>query len=339
MNMQQGNHMRKRLNRKQREAISTLASRFSPHHKTSEVVSIGGSIACELRDNGRASILKITECSLPETTAAAARTNWISYLHRNGINVPKLVHSTSNSLFESVQIENSSFTGYCYLKIPLDVRDKSYWYQPTFIQRLGRTVGRMHSLAQTYKPDTKECMLPCWDDAPWIRKPESILHHSQTAIVERICELREELNTYNRTENNYGVIHDDLHTGNVFQSRHGLVIVDFDCTHCSWFVAEIASALLFRTWIGPEKEKPESRRVAIHFLKNLLLGYTEEHDIEEVWPEQIPLFLKLREISLFQSFYSHIDLNKPHKDAFLQYVYQSIKSRKPFIEIDFNQLA
>ena len=120
-------------------------------------------------------------------------------------------------------------------------------------------------------------MPPSWDDTPWIRKPESILHHSQTAIVERIYELREELNTYNRSEDNYGLIHDDLHTGNVFQFRDDLVILDFDYSHYNWFVADIASALLFRTWIGPEKEKPESRRVAIDFLRNLLLGYTEEH--------------------------------------------------------------
>jgi len=331
--------MRERLNRKQREAISALARHFCPHHKTLEVVNVGRSIACELHDNSEAFILKITEGSLSEKMTAIARTDWMSYLRHNSINVPKLVYSTSNNLVERAQIENSSFVGYCYLKIQLDVKDRSYWYQPAFIQKLGRTVGRMHSLAATYRPKTEEYMLFSWDDAPWIRKPESILHHSQTAIVERIYELREELSAYNRNEDNYGLIHDDLHTGNVFRSGNDPVILDFDCSHYNWFVADIASALLFRTWIGPEKEKPESQSVAIHFLRNLLLGYTEEHDIEEVWPEQIPLFLKLREISLFQSYYSHVDLNEPHGDASLQYVYQSIKSRKPFIEIDFSRIS
>jgi len=331
--------MQKQLNRKQREAISTFAKHFCPHHKILKVVNIGGSITCELHDDSKAFILKITEGSLSEKTTATARTDWMSYLRRNGIDVPKLVHSTSNNLVEGVQIENSSFAGYCYLKIPLDVKDRSYWYQPAFIQKLGRTVGRMHSLAETYEPNTEGYVPPSWDDTPWIRKPESILHHSQTAIVDRIYELREQLNAYNRSKDNYGLIHDDLHTGNVFQTRDDLVILDFDCSHYNWFVADIASALLFRTWIGPEKEKPESRRVAIDFLRNLLLGYTEEHDIEEEWPERIPLFLKLREISLFQSYYSHVDLNEPHRDAFLQYVYQSIKSRKPFIDIDFSQIS
>ena len=120
--------MRKRLNRKQREAISTLAGHFCPHHRTLEVVNIGGSIACELHDNSKAFILKITEGSLSEKTTATARTDWMSYLRRNGINVPKPIHSTSNNLVESVQIGNSCFVGYCYLKIPLDVKDRSYWY-------------------------------------------------------------------------------------------------------------------------------------------------------------------------------------------------------------------
>lgn len=331
--------MQRRLDRRQREAVGTLACRFCPHYKTLEVVNIGDSITCELHENSKAFILKITEGSLSKKTAAIARTDWMDYLRRRGINVPKFVHSTSNNLVECAQIENSSFVGYCYLKIPIDVKDRSYWYQPPFIQKLGRTVGRMHSLAETYEPNNEEYMLPSWDDIPWISKPESILHQSQTAIVERIYDLREELNAYNRSENNYGLIHDDLHTGNVFKFRNNLVILDFDCSHYNWFVADIASTLLFRTWIGPEKEKPESRSVAIHFLRNLLLGYKEEHDIEEVWPEQIPLFLKLREISLFQSYYSHVDLNQPHGDPFLQYVYQSIVSRKPFIEIDFGRIS
>ena len=64
----------------------------------------------------------------------------------------------------------------------------------------------------------------------------------------------------------------------------------------------------------------------------------EEHDIEETWPERLPLFLKLREISLFQSVYAHVDVNRPHGDSFLEYVYESIKSNKPFIEIDFNRI-
>ena len=143
---------------------------------------------------------------------------------------------------------------------------------------------------------------------------------------------------FDRNKDNYGIIHDDIHTGNVLLLDNDLVILDFDLSHYSWFIGDIASTLLFRTWIGPEKEKPDKIEDATLFLKNILLGYTAEHNIEETWAEKLPLFLKLREISLFQSMYSHVDLKRPPRDNFFKYVYQNIENNKPFLDIDFKAI-
>jgi Ser/Thr protein kinase RdoA (MazF antagonist) len=125
--------------------------------------------------------------------------------------------------------------------------------------------------------------------------------------------------------------------GNVFKVDGRLIILDFGCLHLNWFVAEIASTLLFRTWIGPEKENPETKDMAIRLLRDFIAGYRKEHDLEEGWHERIPLFLKLREISLFTG-YSNIDVNKAQNNALFWYVYRSIGENRPFLDIDFSDI-
>ena len=132
-------------------------------------------------------------------------------------------------------------------------------------------------------------------------------------------------------------MHDDLHAGNVFKVDERVVIIDFECLHVNRFVAEIASALLFRTWIGPEKEKPDVEARALDFLRNLLIGYANEHSLEDRWYELMPLYLKLREISLFAT-HPERDMAELEDNAFLNYVHESVADNRPFLKIDFREV-
>jgi Ser/Thr protein kinase RdoA (MazF antagonist) len=92
-------------------------------------------------------------------------------------------------------------------------------------------------------------------------------------VISAILQLREQIGIYPRTAQNYGLIHDDLHTGNVLNLSGRRFILDFDQLHYSWFAADIASTLLFRVWIGPKKDQPELQSAATGFFRELLRGY------------------------------------------------------------------
>jgi Ser/Thr protein kinase RdoA (MazF antagonist) len=165
-----------------------------------------------------------------------------------------------------------------------------------------------------------------------------VLHPSQAGLVAPILRLRDRITCFPRSPHNYGLIHDDLHTGNVFQSGGKLLVIDFECCHQGWFAAELASALLFRVWIAASKERPEVKVQALEFLRGVTHGYCAQRPLPDGWAEMLPDFLKLREISLYQSFYRTVDRTRGEGDSLCAYLYESIRQEKPFLDLDFTTL-
>lgn len=325
-----------RLETGERIAIETLARRFCPQYDSLKVMRASRNVVVEIGEGRKAFILKARDAGAPDARKVANEAAWISHLYQSGIRVPCLVQSGSGLLVECSPSGNHAFVGYCYEKIPLDSGRSECWDDPRFIQELGSTAGRMHVLAESFQlPDPGN--MPGWDTPEWIRDPEGFFHPSQRGAVGTILKLRRQVSELQQRQGTCGLVHDDLHTGNVFKDDDGLVIIDFECLHVNRFVAEIASALLFRTWIGPEKETPDVEARALDFLRNLLLGYTNEHPLEDTWYELMPLFLKLREISLFAA-YAGIDMNESKDNALVNYIYESVAENRPFLKTDFREV-
>jgi Ser/Thr protein kinase RdoA (MazF antagonist) len=316
--------------------IDVLIRKFCPQYDSLKIISVSRDTVIEVSKNSQSFILKVIRGNTSHGRMTCIETEWMSYLHENGISVPRLIRSESDRLVERVGSGDLMRIGYCYEKAPINFSEKGYWLDPPFIQELGSTVGRMHTLAGSFKP-SEPGSIPSWESREWIRDPEGYFHHSQINIINAIHKLREQFSKLDKGKRSYGLIHDDLHTGNVFKVDGKLVILDFECLHRNWFVAEIASTLLFRTWIGPEKENPETKEMAIRFLSDFIAGYRKEHDLEDGWHERIPLFLRLREISLYAD-YANIDVNRAQSNTLFWYVYRSIGENRPFLDIDFSNI-
>ena len=144
-------------------------------------------------------------------------------------------------------------------------------------------MGEMHRLATSYSGND-HVAYPAWDSNDYLKKADRLLHPSQSRVVEAITSLKAEIARLDKSPSTLGLIHDDLHSGNVFRNEKGIVVLDFECLHKSWFVADISSALLFQVWIGPNKDKPESREKAARFLME---------NMKPVLEEQIPIWRRL----------------------------------------------
>jgi Ser/Thr protein kinase RdoA (MazF antagonist) len=196
----------------------------------------------------------------------------------------------------------------------------------------------MHRLAESF-PSYPQNAYPCWDSEPCIGDPERSFHPSQAKIIGAIRDVKEKISRLEKPEHGFGLIHDDLHSRNVFETNGEIAIIDFECLHRSWFLADIASALLFRVWIGPQKNEAETLTMAKQFLVNLLSGYLEEHDLVNDWRAQRPLFLRLREIRLYGSMFAGQSFSGSSEDSLFHYVFRSISEDRPFLNIDFDDVA
>ena len=234
------------LSPNQLSAVCELARAFYPRHTGLEALHSGEGIVMQITCGERDLILKVLTSSRDMTEAVRARLDWIDHLRRNGVRVPSLVHSTEGRRLAIVAIDQTFYIGYAYGKLPLTSGSKLDYDDPCTVRELGRVMASMHKLANQYRPAAGRSKIGQWDEADWIRSPEQVLHRSQAAVVDAIVQLRSIVSAFPRTAQNYGIIHDDLHSGNVHRLGDGLAVIDFDCCHTGWFAADIASALLFR---------------------------------------------------------------------------------------------
>ena len=318
------------------EAAAILSRRFSPAGTAPVLLHRSEGILLEITCDGQPVVLKIGTSPTDASDAVQARLDWVAHLRAKGLGVPRLLHSTEGKSVETVRLEDIHYSGYAYAKIPLRSRSEIDYGDPAVPPRLGAAMGRMHRLARAYRPTPGRPVIDQWDEAPWLQQPEAVLHPSQAAIAEATVRLHDQIARLPRNAANYGLIHDDLHTGNVFSQDGDLAIIDFDLCHYSWFAADIASTLLFRIWIGPDRERQEVKDAALDFLRGLMRGYRAENDPPPDWVDMLPHFLKLREISLYQSFYRDLDAAAGLRDdEMFAFLYDSIGQNRPFLDVDF----
>lgn len=313
-------------------SVQALVRKFNGDLSHLRLLHQGVGMVFETIREGGPVIIKVNVSSTSTASILQARLCWIRYLQENGLFVPELIPSSDEKLVEEVEADSMFYAAYVYHKIPLSEENKINWNEPDMPMKLGRTMGQMHHLAKVYCPPVDLSPIEQWYDADWIQSPEQVIHPSQEPVISAILNLRQQIALFPKTPQSYGLIHDDLHTGNVFNLSGRLFILDFDLVHYSWFAADIASALLFRVWIGPEKDNPELQQAATHFLHDLLMGYCTQETPPPGWQEMLPVFLKIREVSLFQSDFRSLSVEQGRQDPFFAYVFDNIAHNHPFLK-------
>ena len=147
------------------------------------------------------------------------------------------------------------------------------------------------------------------------------------------------LSAFERKESTFGLIHNDFHQGNLIITKDGTITtIDFDDCAYNWYAQDIAVAFYHAYWQhssynGNNKAFPHT------FMNHFFKGYQVENFLHEDIVEQIPIFLKLREIFLYQLFdrtWDKNNLEEWQKYTFLD-LEEKIKKSIPYAGIsDFS---
>jgi Ser/Thr protein kinase RdoA (MazF antagonist) len=157
------------------------------------------------------------------------------------------------------------------------------------------------------------------------------LKNKQARLLQRIQALP-------KPSEAYGLIHCDLHFGNFFihVTEQVITLIDFDDCAYGWFSMDIAILLFDILVLYPGLDKEGFGR---KFLRNFLKGYLNENPLSGFWLEQIPLFLKLLEINI----YDMVAKLHPHDPG--DWGTKSLLGRKerlendlPYVALDFASL-
>lgn len=287
---------------------------------------------------GRDYILRLSPPS-EESDAQRQRSllAWMAHLAVHGASVPTPLTSHNGNLVEVLPTAEGEWLAVAFTRaqgvlseeLPLE-----QWDAP-LVRALGKAIGRMHAVARHYDP-------PAGIGYPhWEAGGNLFNHRIQDGhwLEEKQARLLERIRTLPRPPEVYGLIHCDLHFANFFVHVPSQVItlIDFDDCAYGWFSMDIAILLFDILVLHSGSDKDE---YALRFMQNFLSGYLPETPLPGFWLEQMPLFLKLLEINV----YDMVAKSYPGEAdewvmKFMPGRRERIESGLPYVNLDFASLA
>jgi amicoumacin kinase len=220
--------------------------------------------------------------------------DWINHLAAGGARVARAILSESGSLVEPVDDrQGGQFLCTAFVRAPGGpVRAEQR--NGRLYREYGRLVGRMHALAKAYVPRDPAWRRCEWDD-PRNNTAERQMPAVEVVALEKYRATFEHLRSLPRDPQSYGIIHQDAHPGNFFvDDDYNITLFDFDDCAYGHFIYDIAMALAYTSSWAEDPAEHTAR-----FMPDFLTGYRGENRLDPRWLEELPHFMKLREIDLY----------------------------------------
>jgi amicoumacin kinase len=245
-------------------------------------------------------ILRITHSSHRSKDEIQAELDWMNYLHMQKVSCPEAFTSSNNQLIEELRAGDGSYFYAClFSKVSgRPVKIKSPEFNNQLFRAWGRTIGQMHAVSKVYQPRKEIKLRPSWEDEELLDIETYVPNEKE--IIKNTKMLIKELKSLPRTKDNFGLIHSDIHSGNFFYDGQSVHVFDFDDCSYHWFASDIAIPLYYSVLYGYHcASEIERANFASNFLSHFTKGYEEHHLLPKNWKEQLPLFFRLRDITLY----------------------------------------
>lgn len=253
-------------------------------------------------------------------------------LSKNGVPVSLPVKSTRKQWVEPVGSHHFVVAFEKAQGSSIDVTNRKVWNKELFF-KWGVVMGRMHSAGKKI-----EVKRPSWT----VHQPDLLnlfpKINSETIAV-KYKQLLNQLRNFPLTPDLIGHIHNDFHQGNLFVNEGELTVFDFDDSAYHWFAYDLATSFYHAYWQAASFT-PENTEFSMEFWEHLLRGYQEEHKLSKEMIQQIPIFLKIREVFLYTLFLEKWDLKnlQDWQSYTLTNLKNNIESEKPYSDVNFTEM-
>ncbi|MDR7071778.1 phosphotransferase enzyme family protein [Fictibacillus barbaricus] len=257
-------------------------------------------------------ILRITTGKHKSHNLIQGELDYILFLKRCGLSVSEPVLSIKGNLIEKIQCNGESYYCSAFVKAEgghIRVQDPAQWNASLF-KSWGELLGRIHKAGKQYEIELKDSQVkrPRWsEEHPY--NHELFLKVKPGAVKDKYESVVSALRTFTMDANHFGLIHNDYHQGNIFVKDGTITVFDFDDCCYFWFAYDIAAAFYHAYWQHTSYNEADltfDQTFLVPFMK----GYAEGNTLTEEIIDQVPLFLKLRELFLYQLFHKVWDINQ-----------------------------
>jgi Ser/Thr protein kinase RdoA (MazF antagonist) len=282
-------------------------------------------------------ILRIAHSLRRSEALIRGEVDWINYLARGGASTARALPSMDGNLVELIDDTDG---GHFLTTAFVEAKGRPPWevgWTPELFEAYGRLLGRMHALSKRYEPANAAWKRPDFDD-PLMQEIERNLPATQATAIETYRALMVHVRALPRDSESYGLIHYDAHAANLHVDKTGrITLFDFDDCAYAWFAYDIAIVLFYMV-IGESNPLAFAQEFMAHFLR----GYRQENRLDPRWLEEIPYFLKHREIDLYGVIHRSFDVDHIDDPWCVRYMdgrKERIERDIPYLDFDFQSLA
>jgi Ser/Thr protein kinase RdoA (MazF antagonist) len=299
-----------------------------------DVKDVGGfeSFVFEADIAGARRILKVTDGLRRTEQQLLAELDFVDYLAARGAEVARPVRSPAGRLVEEVPTpDGPPFLAYTFEKAP-GALSRAEHLTETQVEHYGALTGRLHALTKDYRPSSPDRRREDWQ-ADWILEEK----HLPDSARERARALLAKLDALPRDRDSYGLLHTDLHSGNIFIAPDRFTVIDFDDCAYAWFIYDIAVVLYYAAWFGESEDREEQ---AARFLEPFLRGYARENRLDPLWLELIPDFLFFRSLVMVRVAHELLAGNPPERwRKTAARILDVVENGTPILPLDYARFA
>ncbi|WP_407270518.1 phosphotransferase enzyme family protein [Radiobacillus sp. PE A8.2] len=262
----------------------------------------------EVYKKGKSYILRLTHSSHRNHVELLAEMNWVTHLFNSDLQVPRIYASKDGRFVETVQAEDQSyFYASLFDKVKgSPVKIDSEQFNTSLFRAWGNSIGQMHAATKDFQlaPDLNR---KTWEQDELLFV-ERYIPVYEDKVIANAKDLINQIKKLPITKENYGLIHNDVHSGNFFYDGTNIHIFDFDDSCYMWFVSDIAIPVYYTVMAKHAATDQEKRnQFAAKFLTAFMDGYKEANQAPADWEIHLPYFLRLRDVTLYTVLHKKID--------------------------------
>ena len=239
-------------------------------------------------------ILRFVHSSHRTFELVEAEIEFIDFLDSNNASVSTIVLSSNNNIVEKIESNNTYFSVSVFTKAPGGMIKREQITED-FIYSFGKEIGKLHALTKKYKP---MYLRHQWYDENYIGIGKRNLKKEELVIIDKMEEIIKKLKQADKSIDSYGLIHADLHFGNIFVTEDSMTFFDWDDSSYQPFINDFA-VITFDMVAYTKLTDLERAKKANEFLVPLFKGYEEENSLKKEWFNYFHLFMKYREAVMY----------------------------------------
>lgn len=197
------------------------------------------------------------------------------------------------------------------------------------VEKWGEAMGRIHAASKAYMVNHA---FPTWNENRILLQFESVQFNPN--LVEKWFKYMEELKKLPASSDSFGLIHGDLHHGNLLCREDAIYVIDFGDSEYHWYAYDVAIAIYHTAQTVIKRERDNFIR---HFYEYFMRGYFRGNP-DANFAQDINYFIQYRHLYSFTYHTIYADKSQLTEQqlSYLKDMELSLINDEPYLNLAFH---